>query len=330
METGVANGVSVIVCCYNSAARLPQTLHHLSVQLIPDAGFEWELIIVDNASTDLTGSVAEAALTGFNANAMRTGRVIQEPVAGQMHARKTGVRAAKFECIIFCDDDNWLHSAYIHTAYQTMLERSDAGAAGGQNVPVTNAAAYPVWFEEFKNKYAIGIPAPESGDVSHRGFILGAGLVTRKSLFLEMFNDRYPSLLNGRNGENMSTGDDFEYCKRLLLRGYKLYYNASLHLQHFIPAERLTIEYRERLMEGISDAGKILHEYDLALTYYRRNKHKNKLRLLLLTPFRITLARFGLTKRALADEQLTLFYLRRYGDRNQPVRTQIRRFLYNR
>jgi GT2 family glycosyltransferase len=44
-------GVSVVVCCHNSASRLPTTLHHLAAQEVPrDLG--WEVIVVDNASTD--------------------------------------------------------------------------------------------------------------------------------------------------------------------------------------------------------------------------------------------------------------------------------------
>ncbi|GAA0558624.1 hypothetical protein GCM10009415_45760 [Chitinophaga japonensis] len=201
------------------------------------------------------------------------------------------------------------------------------GAAGGQNFPVTNVGAYPEWFEEYKDKYAVGVPAEESGDVSHRGFVLGAGLVTRKSLFLQVFDNRYPSLLNGRNGEKLTTGDDFEYCKRLLLWGYTLYYEKGLKLDHFIPAERLTIDYRNKLMEGIIASQKVLREYDTALRLYRKNKHKSRWRLLLLTPFRIRLAQLGLSKRDIVDEQLVLFYLSPFHTKADPVRTSIKRFL---
>jgi len=43
------NGVSVIVCCYNSIIRLPQTLKYLSLQCVPSE-IHWEIIIVDNNS----------------------------------------------------------------------------------------------------------------------------------------------------------------------------------------------------------------------------------------------------------------------------------------
>jgi len=51
-------GVSVIICCYNSANKIKNVLKHLEEQkgteLIP-----WEVIVVDNASSDYTFEVAK-------------------------------------------------------------------------------------------------------------------------------------------------------------------------------------------------------------------------------------------------------------------------------
>ena len=43
----------MILCCYNSAKRLPLTLKHLAEQNV-DSNIAWEVLIVDNASTDHT------------------------------------------------------------------------------------------------------------------------------------------------------------------------------------------------------------------------------------------------------------------------------------
>ncbi|MGF6928012.1 glycosyltransferase involved in cell wall biosynthesis [Chitinophaga sp. W2I13] len=320
-------GVSVIICCYNSASRLPQTLAHLNEQVVPE-DFSWEIILVNNASTDNT---VEYTSTVWKENkpANATCRVVEELTRGQMYARKRGAREANYECLIFCDDDNLLDKNYVYLSWQVMLKDKKIGAAGGQNVPVTNSAAYPDWFEEYKDKYAIGIPAEESGDVTHRGFVLGAGLITRRALFLQVFDDRYPSLLNGRNGEKLTTGDDFEYCKRLLLWGFTLYYDKDLKLKHFIPAERLTIDYRDRLMDGIREATKVLSVYDRALFLHNKNKHKNRWRLLAITPFRILLARIGLSKRDLTTERQVLFYLSPFAREQDEVTSSIKKFLNN-
>lgn len=323
----LAVGASVIVCCYNSAARLPRTLAHLAGQVVPE-DFFWEIILVNNASTDNTVECATEIWNKLHPKNVDF-KIINESETGLIHARKRGVNEAKSECIIFCDDDNWLDKSYVFISHMVIEKNKIIGAAGGQNLPVTDADSYPEWFEEYKDKYGLGIPAITSGDVSYRTFILGAGLVTRKSLFLQIFDDKYPSLLKGRNGKQLSSGDDFEYCKRLLLWGYKLYYDENMKLEHFIPKERLTIAYRQGLMEGITGAGKVLNEYDLAIRMHKRNKNKNKWRLLILSPFRILFAQLGWSKRVLTDERLTFFYLAPFHFGADPVKGLIKKFMHH-
>jgi hypothetical protein len=114
------------------------------------------------------------------------------------------------------------------------------------------------------------------------------------------------------------------------LRGYRLYYEEKMKLTHFIPGERLSISYRERLMMGILDAGQVLNEYDLAIRVVNRFKYKNRMRLVLLTPFRILLVRLGLMNRVLIDEELTLYYLSPFNANKNPVRRKIKDFIYRR
>ncbi len=318
-------GVSVVICCYNSALRLPLTLKHLAGQSVPET-IAWEILVVNNASTDDTVECARSIWEQWQPGSGRL-RIVTENTPGQMHARKTGAKEARFGCLIFCDDDNLLDKNYVSLAYGVMAKDSGIGAAGGKNLPMTDAPAYPEWFEEYMDKYATGVPAPQSGDISYKAFILGAGMVTRKDLFLRMFDDRYPSLLSGRNGEKLSTGDDFEYCKRLILRGYTLYYDERLLLYHFIPKERLTIGYRERLMKGIEEAGLILNEYDRAIKAKKRLIGKSKLRLLILTPFRMLLATAGLSTRNSEDEKLLLDYINPFRFSRSHNRDAIRAFM---
>ena len=54
-------GISVIVCCYNSAERLTETIKHLAGQNVPHY-IPWELIVVDNASTDNTAEISIVAV----------------------------------------------------------------------------------------------------------------------------------------------------------------------------------------------------------------------------------------------------------------------------
>ena len=57
MKTDLKNGVTIIICCYNSAQLLPPTIKHIAEQKNQD-NIDWELTVVNNNSTDDTGQVA--------------------------------------------------------------------------------------------------------------------------------------------------------------------------------------------------------------------------------------------------------------------------------
>ncbi len=79
-------GASVIICCFNSYARLPDTLQHLAQQTIPDE-FTIEILVVNNASTDDTVAIAKQELDKISSKNISY-KIINEEKPGQMHARK--------------------------------------------------------------------------------------------------------------------------------------------------------------------------------------------------------------------------------------------------
>ena len=57
MSRSSSSGISCLICTYNGASRLAETLTCLARQVLP-AGTPWEVILVDNASTDATAERA--------------------------------------------------------------------------------------------------------------------------------------------------------------------------------------------------------------------------------------------------------------------------------
>ncbi len=90
--------VSVIVPAYNAAETLAACLDSLRAQTL--AGVE--VIIVDDGSTDATGSMAAAAA----AQTPDLVRVVHQPNAGRAAARNTGLREARGEFVGFVDADD--------------------------------------------------------------------------------------------------------------------------------------------------------------------------------------------------------------------------------
>jgi glycosyltransferase involved in cell wall biosynthesis len=237
----------------------------------------WEIIVVDNASTDNTGLFAAETWQGFN-KAGTALKVIREEKQGLSYARLRGVEEASFDCIIFCDDDNWLNDDYILTAYKILEADKKTGAVSGQCVAVAEVSL-PNWFKQHELAYAVGTQAKHSCCMNAQGYIWGAGLVTRKSVFQNAVNEKLPSILSDRKGSGLSAGGDVEYCLRILLQGYNLYYSTDLKFQHFIPADRLTEQYKNALLKGFDEAKPVTSEYIQAANLKRLSKF-HKIRLL--------------------------------------------------
>src|ERR1700722_4190557 len=195
-------GVSVVICCHNSAERLPKMLAHLSAQKVP-AGVPWEVLVVDNASTDAT---AEVARQHWPKDARASLRVVGEPQPGLTHARERGFAEATGDIISFIDDDNWVCPEWVATVSDVMTTRTDVGACGGtgEAEPKTNL---PWWFETFQGDFAVGPQGAEPGDVTWtRGYLWGAGLSIRKAAWSQLIEKGYRSLLPDRQGASLSAG----------------------------------------------------------------------------------------------------------------------------
>lgn len=239
-------GVSIVICCYNSAARLHPTLAHIARQRVGN-DISWEVIVVNNNSSDATVEVAVREWRKLGLNIPF--RLVHEPMAGLSAARKKGFQSAEFEYVIFCDDDNWLDERYVQVAYETMKKHPEVGVLGGK-IEAVCAKAPPFWFDHFKYAYAVGEQNASEGDISQRRFVWGAGMVVRKSIWETIAGSGFKTGLSGRKGASLSAGEDSELSMLALMLGYRLWYTPALRLRHFIPADRLTWTYLVRLTKG--------------------------------------------------------------------------------
>ncbi len=273
MET---NNISIIICCYNSAHRLHETIKHLALQQVAEST-AWELIIVNNNSTDNTLEVARNEINQYEI-LQRRSKIVNEKTPGLSYARSKGVQEAQYEYIVFCDDDNWLDKNYIQTACDFLNNHKNVAAVGGQSEGVSEVQL-PDWWEDYKWAYAVGKQGQKSGDITEREFLWGSGLAFRKSLYVQSFKD-YPSFLSDRKGNELSSGGDSEVCMRFILMGYQLYYDESLMFKHFIDPQRLNWTYLKKLTKGFLQSASILKVYSVYIEVLRYPNLKYKIFLL--------------------------------------------------
>jgi len=288
---------SIIVCAYNAANRIKEPLEHICRLDYPSDSLE--LIIIDNNSTDKTSQVVSEVL---NASQIEFDyRIIKEKKQGLIHARIAGIMNANYDYLVFCDDDNLLKESYLKNAAQILTKNSDIGAIGGQVNLKTDLNLLPPWFYSYSNAYAVGSQSLHSGDVSRRGYLWGAGIVIKKSLLKVPIKKGISFALSGRDGNKLTSGDDSEMCKWILISGHKLFYSSNLELTHVIPSERINETYIDSLLKALTDSGTVLNVYDRWL--WRRKCRKQVLKkpiLWLSSEFRF-LKSSNSTKRRVVD-----------------------------
>ena len=250
------SAASVVVCCYNSAARLPDTLAHLA-RLEPPAGGV-EVVLVDNGSTDDTARVAGEAWA--SAGAPFPFAVVAEPELGLSHARRRGILAARHETVVFCDDDNWLSPSYLREADALLAGRPEVGAICGHSLGRYQSPP-PDWLPPVAYALAVGHGDRPSGALPERMVPWGAGLVIRKRILDRLFACGFESLLSDRQGDALSSGGDTEYCILARVLGYSWWYESRMTFEHFVPAGRLTEDYFRRLFHGFGRAECLIQYY---------------------------------------------------------------------
>ena len=122
--------LSVVVPAFNEEALLPESLRSIRAAMgaFDARGWDAELIVCDNNSTDRTAEIARAA----------GAKVVFEPVNQIARARNTGARAAGGDWLVFVDADSWPSPELFAEAGRTM----EAGClAGGATVAYDEAPA---------------------------------------------------------------------------------------------------------------------------------------------------------------------------------------------
>jgi Glycosyl transferase family 2 len=121
--------VSIIIPAYNAADTLAETIEAILAQTYP----HWEAIVVDDGSTDDTARIAQ----DFAAQDDRV-RVICQPNGNVCVARNTGIRAARFDWLLFNDADDWIAPTHLEkmTAVLAGDKTLDAVHCGWQRMAI--------------------------------------------------------------------------------------------------------------------------------------------------------------------------------------------------
>jgi hypothetical protein len=237
--------ISVIVPTYNpDPNRLEQVLVALGSQRLECSA--WECVIVDNASCSPVNAAWCAEVAG------RPIRVAREPQVGLSHARLKGLREAKADILVLCDDDNQLNPLFLAHALEKMNGCTQVGVAGGRSLPRYTHSP-PEWFTEgmaplgcrdLGEKELCFTAADFSVQRRYPDFApIGAGMVFRRQAVETWAASVGISGISDRKGSSLSSAGDCDMVLHALANGYDAAYWPELVLDHIIPPTRLTREY---------------------------------------------------------------------------------------
>ena len=235
------DGVSVVICCYNSGWVIARCLEALRNQQCP-IGFNWEIVLVDNNCTDDTVCTAESCMSGSGVDF----RIVREPEPGLANARAKGVSEVKYKYVVFCDDDNLLCANYIQYVYSKLESDSTVGAIGGKGVPEFECEPDPRILPKLEG-YAVG------SQLRHKNWLFGAGMALRTDLVRDVYANQKRYLIGRRGGELLS-GDDSELAYAIVLRGYRTHPTDDISYVHVLRANRLTWDYCQKMYQGFDKA----------------------------------------------------------------------------
>ncbi len=232
--------LSVVICTWNRAESLQKTLESIEDSRLPK-GTDWEVLIVDNNSTDATSAVCQSFL---QRNPERY-RYLLEKRQGKSFALNTAVENTRGDIIAFTDDDVLVGADWLF-ALLVALDEYDCVGVAGRIVPVWNSPKPPWFTADGPYRLMLAIVEYDLGDQTQPCRIenppYGANLALRKNVF-----DKY-GLFRTDLGPVAGTtfrGEDSEYCRRLMSRGKKLIYAPGAVVHHPVPEERTKKRYFE-------------------------------------------------------------------------------------
>jgi len=251
------NGISIIICTYNGKSKIAKAL--LSILKL-QSKCDWELIIVDNASTDGTSEYVTSLLKDSEID----WRVCLENKKGLINARICGLNESKYDILLYCDDDNALQFDYLIIGHEIFSNNYKVGALGGCGIPVFENEK-PNWFDTYSHSFAVGYQADKNGKINNfPAELYGAGIFLKKSVLIYFLEKGFKSGLSGRTGTNLVSGEDVEWCYLIQLLGFEIWYDCRLVFWHEMSKERMNWNYYLSLKKGIAlGTGQLLPYYCL-------------------------------------------------------------------
>ncbi len=272
--------ITVIIPTRNRAELLRNALESITSQIYPSS--EFEVIIVNNASTDHTVGVVDSFLTRFAHI-----RCVYEPELGLHAGRHRGLKEAKGDVLVYVDDDIIATPSWLSAIAENFID-SKVVMVGGNNFPEFQGDVpdwlQKLWLRPSMGGHGIGSLSILSLPEGHRSFspyyVWGCNFSIRKQVLLDaggFHPDGMPPELIRFRGDGESHVSGYVIKQKL-----NCSFDSRASVYHAVTSERMTFDYfRQRSFnQGISDS-------------YTRLRNQSRFKMLTTYPFIIGRRLFG-------------------------------------
>jgi glycosyltransferase involved in cell wall biosynthesis len=238
-------GFSLIICTHNPKKIIFSRLLD-SLERLDKSQLKYEIIIIDNNSLI---PISSLNYVSHFLNKNPSAKLIVESNPGLTSARLLGIRNAKFDWLIFFDDDNEPSVDYLVNTYELIEKYSYVGAWGPGIIDVEyEVDQVPLWFQ--KNKFFFQETLVDETIFDKKEnwcdcYPNGTGLIIKKeiALFYKSMIENNCLTMTDRIGKSLISGGDTQ----MVLCGIKLGYCAGvspeLSLKHLICFEKIKMQY---------------------------------------------------------------------------------------
>ena len=231
--------ISVILCTHNRCQILAKALSSVVATTLPDPDV-WEVLVVDNNSSDQTRDVVEDFCRRYPGRV----RYLFEPQAGKSYALNTGIREAAGDIVAFMDDDLTVAPTWLHSLTAALHDNQWAGA-GGRTL-LAQRFSPPRWLS-LEGPDSLGAILAALFDLGDKPCSLtkppyGANMAFQKKMF-EKYGLFRTDLGPSPNRDTPRPNEDTEFGRRLLAAGEQIRYEPFAIAYHPLPEERIRQDY---------------------------------------------------------------------------------------
>jgi|ERR1700730_8136359 len=224
--------ITIIIATRNRATDLARTV--LSICTRKNLQFsDWEVIVVDNGSTDRTNEVCREYGKSFP----RHFRYIEEKKLGKSNAVNTAFQSASGDVVAMIDDDVICQSDYLE-GIRNVFSSGFSEIVQGR-IFVDYHSKRPKWFKQdvyFDQMMLLSDLGDQRCELQRS--LWGANIVVPAAAIAKV-GGFCPELGAGANG----FGEDAEFDHRLRHAGYRIIYSPEIVVRHQVTSERLNIKF---------------------------------------------------------------------------------------